>query len=70
MTTPRLIVELEPDAVPRGRVIDAEGQRFPFAGWVGLAAALERARTHATEPSSDPLPDTGNAASECPEPPG
>ena len=44
MTTKRLTVELETDPVPRGRVVGDGGQRFPFEGWVGLAAALEHAR--------------------------
>ncbi len=57
MPPTRLVVELAPDAVPRGRVTNARGEDFPFAGWVALASALERARTATdattTRPSSD-----------------
>lgn len=53
MTTKRLTVELETDPVPRGRVVGDGGQRFPFEGWVGLAAALEHARGATAETEGD-----------------
>ena len=50
MATKRLTVELEPDPIPRGSVAAAGGQRFAFVGWIGLAAALKRARAVASDP--------------------
>jgi hypothetical protein len=44
MPTRRLIIELEPSALPRGRVVGIGGEEIEFAGWVELAAAVERAR--------------------------
>jgi hypothetical protein len=41
-TTPmRLTLELRRDSDPlAGRIVDAEGERHEFVGWVGLASAL------------------------------
>jgi hypothetical protein len=44
MPTQRLIIELEPSVLPRGRVVGIRGEEIEFAGWVELAAAVERAR--------------------------
>jgi hypothetical protein len=56
MPTRRLIIELESSALPRGRVVGIRGEEIEFAGWVELAAALERARAGPTrsEPRSGP----------------
>ncbi|HEY7151976.1 MAG TPA: hypothetical protein VH391_09870 [Solirubrobacterales bacterium] len=52
MATRRLVIELEESALPRGRVLDVDGEHIAFVGWVELAAALERARP--------PLADAGD----------
>ena len=43
-TTERIVfeVEVERDAEPISGLLRLEGRELAFAGWVGLAAALER----------------------------
>lgn len=66
MPTRRLVIELDAGALPRGRVIDADGKARGFSGWVELAATLERAR--------GVPPDTGGRSnfggSQLGDPPG
>lgn len=48
----RVVLELRPDVIPRGRLIAGGGEAVPFAGWIGLSAALERVLAAANSRSS------------------
>jgi hypothetical protein len=49
----RLIVELEADLPPSGRVIAADGSSTRFAGWTELAQALTPDSDRAADPAGE-----------------
>ncbi len=52
-----LLLDGAPSGPLTGAIVDEHGRRLPFAGWLGLAQALE---THLAVPSDHPL-ETGSA---------
>jgi hypothetical protein len=46
----QLIVELEEDLPPSGRVVAPDGSSVPFSGWTELAQALQPDTERANEP--------------------
>lgn len=47
---------------PSGVLVGAEGSRYPFTGWIGLAAAIEAWRASAGERPMPPRPASGPLA--------
>jgi hypothetical protein len=69
MTTKRLTIELDEGALPRGRILMADGGELSFAGWVQLAAAIDEARGAAPRRESASL-DLSEPALQPPSPQG